>query len=158
VLRFGSGGAIGEVEMGKISLKLGDEVPPTKCDCCGKVARTVYGFVYESGQALAMYHAGWSKGHPEQGVALAIEFGKWGEGEAPEERHSIGVEVWPDKAKDIVRILDPDQSPWGDEKDMGRMLKRDEALAHPDKPSFLRVAKRVIYDDPRIRDYLTSIR
>lgn len=52
-----------------LSLEVESEQPGAACDCCGIKSTTVHGFVYKSGDAFAVYYAGWSTQHPERGVS-----------------------------------------------------------------------------------------
>ena len=57
-----------------LTFELGEEKEPTVCSCCGGVCHSAHGFIYRDGNAYAIYHATWSKSHPEAGVDIAIAF------------------------------------------------------------------------------------
>ena len=67
------------------------EQPETSvCDCCGKTTTRLIRWVIQDDEALAMYYAAFSNGHPERGVIGIISFGEWwAEGYIPKSRVAI---------------------------------------------------------------------
>src|SRR5437868_558522 len=114
--------------MGEISLELGGSSEPYLCPCCNQVSQTIWGFVYEDGDAHAVYYAGWTLGHKHEGVTIAIGLGEWGDDTGPEGRYSVGLEARTTDSDILFAVIDPDRSPWGNTEFIGRMLSRDEAL------------------------------
>jgi hypothetical protein len=137
-----------------LSLEMGPQEAGIICDCCGTRSTTVHGFVYESGDALAIYYAGWSVQHPERGVTMAIATGEWSEGSGPADRVSIGVQASAYEAEIHFSILEPNQSPWGETELFGEMLPRGRALQHPSLRQTLEVAELVLREDRRVHSFL----
>jgi hypothetical protein len=140
--------------MTDLSLETGPQEAGAICDCCGTRSTTVHGFVYESGDAFAIYYAGWSVQHPERGVTMAIATGEWSEGSGPADRVSIGVEARSHETEIHFSVLEPNQSPWGETQLFGEMLPREKALQHPSLRKTLEVAELVVREDPRVHSFL----
>jgi hypothetical protein len=134
-----------------LSLEAGLQESGTACDCCGTRSTTVHGFVYRSGDAFAIYYAGWSNQHPERGVTMAIATGEWAEGSGLEDRTSIGMEARPTATEIQFIVVGPEQSPWGETPLFGKMLSRECAIASPALKSILEVAELVVRNDQRVR-------
>jgi hypothetical protein len=54
-------------------------------------------------------------------------------------------------------IINPTESPWGDTPLLGKMLGREQALAHSALKEVLHVAEHIVREDPRVRHFLNSI-
>ena len=54
------------------------------------------------------------------------------------------------------QLMDWDLSAWQGEHYLGRMLSRQEALASPQKSTFLRIAEHVVRDLPQVEPYLAQ--
>jgi hypothetical protein len=54
-------------------------------------------------------------------------------------------------------VLNSMESPWGDTPLLGKMLEREQALAHPALKGVVHVAEHIVRDDPRVRNFLDSI-
>lgn len=134
-----------------LTLELGPEDPPTKCVCCGKTSRIVHGFVYRNGDAYSVYYAGWSEGHPDRGVTMAIAIGEWAEGSSASERVSMGLEARATETQIQFTVLNPEQSPWHKMDLLGEMLSREQALKHPALKEIFEVAEHVVRDDARVK-------
>jgi hypothetical protein len=137
-----------------LSIEAGPQEEGTVCDCCGTRSTTVHGLVYRSGDAFAVYYAGWSRQHAERGLTMAIATGEWTEGSGPRDRISIGLEARPTATEVQFTIVDPEQSPWGETALFGKMLSREESLASPSLKSTLEVAESIVRDDPRVHQVL----
>lgn len=137
-----------------LSLEAGPQEAGMVCGCCGTRSTTVHGFVYRSGEAFAVYYAGWSRQHPERGVTMAIATGEWVEGSGPQDRTSIGLEARPTASEVQFTIVGPEQSPWGETPLFGKMLSRERAKVSPSLKSTLEVAELVTRDDSRVRAVL----
>ena len=140
-----------------ISIELGEEKQPQRCECCGGEIFIVYGFIYRDEDAYAIYHASWSKSHLEAGVDMALEFDDWGNPGNPEKKYSVCLVIRPTRTEYHFQFIDPEQSAWGSGADRGRILSRTEALTHPEKNSFLHVAEHIVLDDPRLNNALNQL-
>jgi hypothetical protein len=140
-----------------LSIELGQDKEPKSCPCCGGLQIIVYGFVYQDGNAYAIYHATWSASHPEAGIDIAIDFDQWGESNSLENRYSVGLIASSTKTEYQFRFIDPEVSSWGESEQRGRMLRREEALSHPQKEEFFHVAEHLANDDPRVKNALEQM-
>jgi hypothetical protein len=143
--------------MTTLRLEMGEHREGDSCEHCGAKSRTAHGFVYRNNDAYGIYYAGWSEGHPEQGVSLAIAVGEWSEGSSPADRVSIGVRAVPAASSVDFTVLNPNESPWSDTPLLGRMLERDQALAHPVLNEVMHIAEHIVCDDTRVSRFLGSI-
>ena len=142
--------------MSVITIEIRDIKGPHPCDCCGANTYNVRGFVYEDGDAHAVYFAGWSEGHEDRGVSLAIGLGDWGEGSGVADRYSVGLEARVTDAEIQFAVIDPARSPWGETKFLGRMMERQQALAHPAIKHIFHLAEHIVRDDPRVNAVLEA--
>jgi len=142
--------------MSMLRLEVGEPPEARPCECCGATSRTAHGFVYRDGDAYAIYYAGWSDGHPERGASMAVAVGEWAEGSSPADRVSVGVRAIPTPSSVDFTVLNPDESPWGETPLLGKMLGRDQALAHPALAEVMDVAEHIVRDDARVRSFLNS--
>lgn len=134
-----------------LTLEPGPEDPPTKCSCCEKMSRTVHGFVYRNKDAYSIYYAGWSEGHPDRGVTMAIAVGEWAEGSDASDRVSMGLEARATETQIQFAVLNPERSPWRKTDLLGEMLPREKALRHPALKEIFEVAEYVVRYDARVK-------
>jgi hypothetical protein len=140
-----------------LKIELGEDPPPTRCECCGAATSTAHGFVYEAGDARAIYYAGWSAGHPDRGVTMAIAIGDWDEGADASKRVSIGLAAYSTEKEIQFSVLSPENSPWGRTDLLGRMLPRSEALRHPLLQEAYAIAEHIATHDGRVADFLGTL-
>jgi hypothetical protein len=144
----------GRRRVGQITLELGSSHKSGTCPCCGGETWTANGFLYLDGDANAVYLATWALRHPESGIDMAIGLGDWGEDAGPEDRYCVGLYVR-DQGDDIqFTILDPENSGWSNSEVLGRMMTRQESLAHPEIGHVFHLADHIVRDDPRIKEVL----
>jgi hypothetical protein len=139
--------------MGELTLELDAKVKTNQCEKCGFEYPRVHGFVYEDGDALAVYWAAIYVGHPEHPtprVDLTIALGEdWSEGTDASQRFYAQLDVWPTDEQVRMAFHDVDGAPL-ERKSFGSPLSRASALASPSKDVFFRVADHIAYDDPRV--------
>jgi hypothetical protein len=139
--------------MGTLSLEPSHETSATLCGCCGESYRKVWGFLYDDDSAYAVYYATLSSHDRRRRVEMAIGIGNWGEHSKVEDRLSMALDV---QAGFKMTIVDAADSPWVEAQTLlGKMLDRSEALAHPLKDEFFRIADYVVLNDPRIKEHLS---
>jgi hypothetical protein len=56
-----------------------------------------HGFLYEDGDAYAVYHAVLQTDHPSTAVDLALSFGSWAEDATAADRTRVGIRIWPEE-------------------------------------------------------------
>ena len=142
--------------MAIITIEMGPDKPPFKCECCGEKSQTVHGFVYSNDNAHAVYYAGWSEGHPDQGVCMAISVGEWGDGADPANRRCVTMDCRIRDDQFQFSVFDADQSSWSDVAHLGEKLSRNAALSDPQIGVYFHIAEHIISDDIRVVEYLEA--
>jgi hypothetical protein len=134
-----------------------DEPPRSQlCECCGGTTVSVTRFVYQDGDAYAVYYAAYGAEHPEREVKIAVGMGEWGEETTPEERRAFALVLRATDSEYQVMVVDAAESPWKETEILGRMLNRDEALKHPWIKDVFHLTDHIVEDDPLIKSYLES--
>lgn len=135
-------------------IEIGENRKPSICSCCGRESSVGHGFVYKGGDAYAVYYAGWTPGHPDKKVSFAIALGKWDDNSTSADRTCFGIEVYEGKEEILFRVINPDESPWGNTDLLGEMLSRQDALDHPLLQEVFAITEKVIRGHDTIRQYL----
>ncbi|WP_431688785.1 hypothetical protein [Hahella sp. NBU794] len=131
-----------------------EEPSKSKCDCCGNIATRLTRFVYKENDAFAVYFALFTLGHEEEGVYALIGLGEWGEGGEQENRTAFAVRMKTVNDNRGVMVVDRGESPWRDVEYFGRILDREEALAHPWIKDVFYITDRIFEEDRAISDFL----
>jgi hypothetical protein len=137
-----------------LSIEIAPEVQEQVCADCGRPFSSVRGFLYEDGDAYAVYHAILQRDHPSTAVDLALSFGSWAEEATAADRTRIGLRVWPEADELKMHINDPGESAWGNSEVFGRMAGRQEILGTPLQQAALQTVEFVIARDNRIEEHL----
>jgi hypothetical protein len=137
-----------------LSIEPAPEVTEQACAHCGRPFWNVHGFLYDEGDAYAVYHALLQTEHPSTAADIALSFGRWDDDATGDDRSRIGLQVWPDGDELKMHITDPNESAWGDSEDFGRMLPRSEVLGTDRQDEALRAVEFVIAHDPRVAEHL----
>ncbi|HKB93828.1 MAG TPA: hypothetical protein VKC62_06320 [Gaiellaceae bacterium] len=124
------------------------------CSDCGRPFSSVHGFVYEDGNACAVYHALLQTHQPSTVADLALSFGSWDEEATAADRMRVGVRVWPEQDDVMMHINDPGESSWGDSETLGKLAGRSEVLGTPLERQALQTVEFLIVHDPRIAEHL----
>ena len=133
-----------------LEIEVGEDETPQTCHCCGEVGSSGHGFVYENGDAHAVYYAAWSDAHPERGVSLAIALGEWSDDSTPADRTCVGIQAFEGERDVHFRFVEPEDSPWPNTDLLGPMLRRDLALHHDMRQHFLKLAELVVLRHPAV--------
>jgi hypothetical protein len=141
-------------EKSDLILELGEENRGYPCHCCGRPSHLVYALVYHEGNAHAVYLAGWSEGHREEGVRMVVSIGDWAEQSVPLDRLAVGLCCLLRGQQVRFNVVSPDRSPWGDFQYLGPMLSEADAVNHPYLEAFLDVARQAVREDARVREFL----
>jgi hypothetical protein len=120
------------------------------CKCCGHRTVHLTRFVSNDGNAHAVYYIKFTEGHPETPAAAAISLGDWEEGSTPSQRTAFALEL----RSDGVRVCNADESPWHETTILGRMLDRDEALAHPLIKEVFHITDHIYLEDPSFMTHM----
>jgi Mrp family chromosome partitioning ATPase len=139
-----------------LSIEFEPENQSEPCECCGGKTTSLTRFVYNDGDAYAVYYAKFSNNHPERVVVATVSLGEWGEGSTPDQRVAFALELRNSENEYQVGLIDAQFSPWQDAKTIGRTLSRDEALAHPLVKEAFHVTDHMVTDDAPIHEYLNA--
>ena len=126
------------------------------CKCCGGKTTSLTRFVYNDGDAHAIYYARFSDNHAERLVKAAVSIGEWGEGSQPDQRVAFALELRAGAANYEVHVCDADESPWQGEALLGRMLDRQQALEHPLIGEVFHITDHAVLDDQPLKAYLDA--
>jgi hypothetical protein len=137
-----------------LSIEPAPEVTNEVCADCGRRFSGVHGFLYDEGDAYAVYHALLQTEHPSTVADIALSFGSWDEDATGADRTRVGVRVWPEGDELRMHITDASESAWGDSETFGRMSSRRDVLGSDRQAEALTVVEFVIGHDPRVADHL----
>jgi hypothetical protein len=129
---------------------------PTKrvCECCGGMTTSLTRFVYEDGNARAVYYARFGDAHADRVVQGIVSLGDWGEGSGPWDRLAFPLEIRNADRQFQVGLVDAAGSPWAGADLLGRILDRSEALAHDLVAEVFHITDHMVRDDQPLREYL----
>lgn len=137
-----------------LSIEPVPEVAEHACADCGRPFSSVHGFLYDAGEAYAVYHALLQTEHPSTVADIALSFGSWDEDAKGDDRSRIGLRVWSEGEELKMHVTDPSESAWGDSETLGRMLSRRDVLGSDRQAEALTAVEFVIGHDPRVADHL----
>lgn len=135
-------------------LEVGENAKTSRCDCCGAESATGHGFIYRDEIAYAVYFAGWSYGHRQNGVSMAIAVGRWDDSSTVHDRVCFGVEAQEGEKQILFRIIDPDESPWPQTELLGDMISRDEARISASRDDAISIAEQIVRNHPAVCEFL----
>jgi hypothetical protein len=113
-------------------------------------------FVYENGDAYAVYYARLGEKHEPRIVEAVVSVGEWGEGAGPWDRFAFALRLRAGQTEYQVTVVNAAESPWHGVDLLGRMLDREEALAHERLAEVFHVTDHMVVDDAVIREYLNG--
>jgi hypothetical protein len=137
-----------------LSIEPAPEVEERVCVDCGRPFASVHGFVYDGGDAHAVYHALLQTRHPSSAADLALSLGSWEAQATAADRVRVGVRVWAEQDQLRMHINDPSESCWGHSETLGKMAPRSDVLGTPLEHEAMQTVEFVIAHDPRISDHL----
>ncbi|NIM93688.1 MAG: hypothetical protein GTO18_08255 [Anaerolineales bacterium] len=139
-----------------LTIEIGDPRDSSACPDCGAEIQSVFGYIYENNDALAIYDAAFSQAHYDQGASIRIIIGDWSEDTEPLLRHSFGLEVRVKSEEFEIMLVGPDRSMWGESDLASPMLSREQALSHPEKSRIFHIVEHIIHEDPRIHEFFSG--
>ena len=128
-----------------------------KCECCGGVTTSLTRFVYQDGDAYAIYYARFGLEHDPRVVEAVVSIGEWGEGSGPWNRVAFPLRLRAAEAEYQVTVVEAAESPWEGIELLGRMLGRVEALKHERLREVFHISDHMVRDDAPLRDYLNAV-
>lgn len=130
------------------------EEPKTEqCECCGNTTTRLTRFVYQDGDAFAVYYVLFTSGHGEKVAYALIGLGEWGEDGGSEMRTAFAVNIWEDHENWAVTVTDKSDSPWSHVAFLGKILDRDQALTHPCIKDVFHIADHIVAEDKNVIEF-----
>lgn len=130
------------------------EEPVVKiCECCGNESVTLTRFVYQDGDAFAVYYSKFTLSHPDKVVYGLIGVGEWGDGSEPKDRIAFPFRIWVKEGQFQVGLVDASESPWNNVTFLGTILNRDEALKSSWIKDVFHITDHIVTDDMAVVDY-----
>ena len=130
-----------------------EEPEQEKCECCGNTTTRLTRFVYQDGDAFAVYYALFTEGHEDKVAYSLIGLGEWGEGGEPEMRTAFAVNIWDNDDNWAVTITDKEKSPWSHVEFLGKIASREEALQHPWIKDVYHITDHIVAEDKPIIEF-----
>lgn len=125
----------------------------TDCDCCGRLSRTVSGFVHSGDDAVAAYFVQWTVGGVEShGANFDLIVGKWGEGAIRSDRCAVALEFRRTDTGPAFMVIDASGRPAGRSDLVGEALSRVEIMGTPLAKVAFEVVDAIWIQDNRIRE------
>lgn len=124
-----------------------------KCECCGNIATRLTRFVYQDGDAFAVYYVLCTEGHEDKVAYSLIGLGEWGEGGEPEMRTAFAVNIWDNNDNWAVTVTDKEESPWSHVEFLGKIVNREEALQHPWIKDVYHITDHIVAEDQPVIEF-----
>jgi hypothetical protein len=96
-------------------------------------------------------------GHDSPHIAGLISLGAWGDGALPEDRLAFPFRLWAAADAYNVGLMDASESPWAEVAYLGRLLDRNEALAHPWRDEVFHITDHITREDREAVAFLSSV-
>ena len=124
-----------------------------KCECCGQEEVRLTRFVYQNGDAFAVYYAKFTKHHSDKVVHGLIGLGEWGDGKGPKDRIAFPFRIWTNQNNYQVGLTNKNESPWSEVEYLGQILNRQDSLIHPWIKDVFHITDHIVTDDKIILEY-----
>ena len=122
------------------------------CNCCGEQTTHLTRFVSRDDCAFAVYLADFSLGHDF--VSVLASFGGWGDDAyTPADRTAFAFRIWATPESYQVGFVDGTDTNYKSEY-FGRVLSREEALAHPLRQEAFDLSDHIVECDAPIIEFL----
>ena len=126
------------------------------CECCGNTTTKLTRYVYQNGDAFAVYYVLFTNGHENKVAQLLIGLGEWGEDGSPEKRTAFAINIWDDGGNWGVGLTDKNESPWSHVDFLGTILNREEALAHSWVKDVFHITDHIVSEDQPVIEFFAE--
>lgn len=89
-------------------------------------------------------------------MKAVISLGEWGEGAIAERRRAFSIQIRASDSQYEVMVTGADDCPWNGVALIGRVLNREEALAHPWLKDVFHITDHIVVDDEPVKAYLNG--
>ena len=122
------------------------------CDCCGTESRTIWGYAYIGGNAVACYFLQWTVGasleaHPAN---FDLIYGNWEDGASEADRCAVSMIHFEQDGRPGSMVIDASERPVARSPLVGHVLKREEVIDTELAGRAFDIFDAVITSDPRL--------
>lgn len=126
-----------------------------ECECCGKPIKKLTRFVYQDGDAFAVYYGQFTPSHNEKCAKFLIGIGEWDSEDEITMKYAFSLHLWQDDDNWNTRITDADECPW-ESDGIGKILQREEALDNKYIKDVYHISDHIVAEDNEIIDYFNA--
>lgn len=138
-----------------LEIEPGAQVAEGTCPDCGKPVTRVTGFIYNDGQAHAVYYASCYHHAGHEVWIDAVFSPTWDE--YTDDHFTFGCRVGSIEGQtEPAASLVPAAAAWGESRVFGHKLSRDEALAHPMLSEFWALVDHVLTHDKVVSTHISG--
>jgi hypothetical protein len=102
------------------------------CECCGRLSRTLTGYVHAGDATLAAYWLHWTVGHfPDLNANMDIVIGRWGESSTADDRVAVSLGIALVDGRESYRVIDAASRSIAESGLAGAALQRDAVIGTP---------------------------
>jgi hypothetical protein len=102
------------------------------CECCGRVSRTLTGYVHAGEATVAVYGIHWTVGHfPDLSANMDMIIGPWGETTTAADRVAVSLEIAMVDGRESYRVIDAVGRPIAESGLAGTALRREDVVGTP---------------------------
>jgi hypothetical protein len=122
------------------------------CPDCGEMTKRVWGYVYRSDIATAIYYVEWTPSHPQRDAIFDLIMGKWGEGTEASDRQSVSVAFNVLETGPGFMVQDSSMRKIASSPLVSRALDRNDVIGQPIAAIVFQICDSVYLADPRIEE------
>ena len=123
------------------------------CDCCGKNARTVWGFIHRAGEPTAAYFVHWAPGKvASDGAAFDFVVGAWGASATAADRRAVSLALRSGRDGPAFMVVDAAGRRVAKSELVGTALSREDVVGTVLADEVFQLADAVWLQDDRIAE------
>jgi hypothetical protein len=127
------------------------------CACCGKMSRTVWGYLSVDGVARAVYYVQWTLGEVRRhGANVDLLMGDWGDGATAQSRVAVSLVVRMGRGGVELTTIDPGDRPHAQSGLAAHALPGRQVFANPVAADAYAFMHAVFGQDPRVREIVDA--
>lgn len=132
-----------------------NEVELGPCPDCGQKTRRVWGYVYRSNIATAIYSVEWTPSHVQRDATFDLIIGKWGENAGASDRQAVSVAFRVLDTGPAFMVKDASVRRIGTSPLVSRASDRSEVVGQPIAADVFQICDSIYLADPRINELRT---
>jgi hypothetical protein len=134
----------------KLTVETSGEKTFGPCDCCGKMTKRVWGFVYDADAALAAYFVEWTPGHEANSAAFDLIVGAWGDEADNSTRKAVSLEFRKLENGPSFMVIDARTRSVANSPLISDALSRDEVIGNEIAIRAYSLCDTIYLEDPRL--------